>query len=62
MEDPDDEKKVMPKVKFMHATLTKDAQVVQAMMLKAKPGNKAGFKPLLKELKDIIDKFDQHII
>ena len=62
LEDPDDEKKVMPKVKFMHTTLTKDAQVVQAMMLKAKPGNKAGFKPLLKELKDIIDKFDKHII
>jgi hypothetical protein len=36
LEDPDDQKKVMPKWKFMRATLVKDAQVVQSTMLKAK--------------------------
>ena len=62
LEDPDDQKKVMPKVKFMHTTLIKDAQVVQSMMLKAKASSKASFKPLIKDIKEMIEKFDKHII
>ena len=62
LEDPDDQKKVMAKVKFMHTTLVKDAQVVQSLMLKAKPTAKASFKPLLKDIKEMIEKFDKHII
>ena len=62
LEDPDDQKKVMPKVKFMHTTLVKDAQVVQSLMLKAKPSSKASFKPLLKDIKEMMEKFDKHII
>ena len=62
LEDPDDQKKVMPKVKFMRTTLIKDAQVVQSMMLKAKASSKASFKPLIKDIKEMIEKFDKHII